>query len=263
MGEPPGGLQPLPLRRADVVQAPGRERPHRGRGDGSTHDEQLLHHRVVLVMGVDDRFEPVVELAPAQERRQPDVAHDDGAGREDPQGVGHDLRGLVQVLAHVAVRPAFAEEHQEELAEHVECGQARHEHARQPQPHVVGGPGLPQDGVLGEEPGQEGGPRNGQDADGEGPKGRRHGRPQAAHRPHVCSPCMAWMMLPEPRNRHALKKAWVSRWKTPAAIGRHAHGQEHVAELADGGVGQHPLDVGLGHGDGGGEEAPWPRPPPR
>ena len=31
-----------------------------------------------------------------------------------------------------------------------------------------------------------------------------------------CSPCMAWMMLPEPRKRQALKKACVSRWKTPA-----------------------------------------------
>src|SRR5581483_1906193 len=32
-----------------------------------------------------------------------------------------------------------------------------------------------------------------------------------------CSPPIAWMTLPEPKKRHALKKACVMRWKTPAA----------------------------------------------
>ena len=32
-----------------------------------------------------------------------------------------------------------------------------------------------------------------------------------------CSPDMAWMTEPEPRNSRALKKAWVMRWKIPAA----------------------------------------------
>ena len=32
-----------------------------------------------------------------------------------------------------------------------------------------------------------------------------------------CSPLMAWMTLPEPRKRHALKKACVIRWRMLAA----------------------------------------------
>jgi hypothetical protein len=28
-----------------------------------------------------------------------------------------------------------------------------------------------------------------------------------------CSWCSAWMTAPQPRNRRALKKAWVVRWK--------------------------------------------------
>jgi hypothetical protein len=32
-----------------------------------------------------------------------------------------------------------------------------------------------------------------------------------------CSPLRPWMTLPAPRKRSALKKAWVTRWKMPAA----------------------------------------------
>jgi len=32
-----------------------------------------------------------------------------------------------------------------------------------------------------------------------------------------CSPLMAWITAPEPRNNSALKNAWVYRWNTPAA----------------------------------------------
>src|SRR5262249_8784425 len=31
-----------------------------------------------------------------------------------------------------------------------------------------------------------------------------------------CSPLMAWMTDPDPRNKQALKNAWVTRWKMPA-----------------------------------------------
>ena len=32
-----------------------------------------------------------------------------------------------------------------------------------------------------------------------------------------CSPCSPWMTEPAPRKSSALKKAWVTRWKMPAA----------------------------------------------
>jgi hypothetical protein len=31
-----------------------------------------------------------------------------------------------------------------------------------------------------------------------------------------CSPDMAWITLPAPRNKSALKNAWVMTWKMPA-----------------------------------------------
>ena len=66
---------------------------------------------------------------------------------------------------------------------------------------------------------------------------------------------MAWMTQPEPRKSKALKKAWVKRWNMPSAVGlRHAQADKHIAKLADGGIGQHALDVVLHQGNGGGKQ---------
>ena len=54
--------------------------------------------------------------------------------------------------------------------------------------------------------------------------------------------------------QQALKKACMTMWKMPAVVVARALGQEHVAELRDGRVGEHPFDVVLGAGDGGGEQ---------
>ena len=61
--------------------------------------------------------------------------------------------------------------------------------------------------------------------------------------------CIAWITEPAPRNRQALKKACVKTWKKPAANAPHADAEEHEAELAHRGVGEHLLDVVLDERD--------------
>ena len=60
--------------------------------------------------------------------------------------------------------------------------------------------------------------------------------------------CTAWITEPEPRKSRALKKACVQRWKTPAAGGADGQARHHVAELGDGRVREHLLDVALDDG---------------
>jgi len=93
---------------------------------------------------------------------------------------------------------------------------------------------------------------DGQNAHRSDGKGER----QFFHKPPIrrrsCSPPRLWITAPAARKSSALKKACVTRWKMALnKPPRAAH--EHIAELRDRRVGQHPLDVVLHQGDGRGE----------
>ena len=61
---------------------------------------------------------------------------------------------------------------------------------------------------------------------------------------------MACMTAPAERNSAALKKPWPSRWMMPIAYTAlaEADGEEHVADLADRRVREHPFQVVLPEG---------------
>jgi hypothetical protein len=65
-----------------------------------------------------------------------------------------------------------------------------------------------------------------------------------------CSSCMPWMTEPAPRNSNALKKRVRDHVEHRGQMRADARGEEHVAELADRRVRQHPFDVVLHDRDG-------------
>ena len=69
-----------------------------------------------------------------------------------------------------------------------------------------------------------------------------------------CSPAMAWITEPGAEEEQRLEEGVGEQVEHPGDVAGGAHRHEHVAQLADRRVGEHPLDVALSDGDGGGEQ---------
>ena len=60
------------------------------------------------------------------------------------------------------------------------------------------------------------------------------------------------------QKEQGLEKGVGNQVKNPGAEGRHPHGQEHVAQLTDGGISKDPLDVILSQSNGSGIKSGHP-----
>ena len=69
-----------------------------------------------------------------------------------------------------------------------------------------------------------------------------------------CSPLIEWITAPAPRNSKRFEERVREDVEDAGGEGSDAEREEHVAELRDGGVGEHALDVVLDEADGGGED---------
>ena len=150
------------------------------------------------------------------------------------------------------------EEGLEPEAEHVERGHAGGDEADEPEKladRITGGEGPVEDLVLREEPGPRRNARDGEDAHRHGPEGDRDALAEAAHLAHVL---LAGERVDDGaggEEEQRLEEGVGEEVEDAGGVSPDSAGQEHVAELRDGGVGEDALDVVLHHADAGGEDA--------
>ena len=150
-----------------------------------------------------------------------------------------------------------AEEGLEPEAEHVEGGQAGGEEADEPEELAEGvgaGEGLVEDLVLREEAGEGGDAGDGEDADGHGPEGDGDALAEAAHGAHVLLAREGVDDGAGGEEEEGLEEGVGEEVEDGGGVGGDSAGEEHVAELGDGRVGEDALDVVLDQTDTGGDD---------
>ena len=111
-----------------------------------------------------------------------------------------------------------------------------------------------QDHVLGEEAGKRRHPRERQGADPHDRVSDRHHAPDAAHLAHVLLVGHGVDYRARGQEQERLEEGVSHQMEGRRAVGRDPGGEEHIAELRAGRIGDHPFDVGLHQAHGGGEE---------
>ena len=168
------------------------------------------------------------------------------------------MDGVLRVVPRcVLVEALGAEEGLEPEAEHVEAGHAGGEEADGPEELAEGvavGEGPVEDLVFREEAGEGGMPAMAKTPIGHGPEGDGDALAEAAHDAHVLLAGEGVDDGAGGEEEQRLEEGVGHEVEDGGGVGGDSAGEEHVAELRDGGVGEDALDVVLHHADGGGEE---------
>ena len=148
------------------------------------------------------------------------------------------------------VPTGFAVEDHDHLTGHVERSQQGGDETDDPQ-HDVLVVGGEQDVVLAPEPSERRHSGNGEPADDERRGSDRHQLAQCTHTAHVLFVVHAVDDRTGTEEQQRLEERVSHHVEDGGGVRTGTNRQEHVAELADRGVGQHLLDVVLGDGDTG------------
>src|SRR5260221_1861406 len=152
----------------------------------------------------------------------------------------------------VLVGAAITEERKEEHAEHIKRGEARGNEADNPeQEKTVEGPAK--DFILAEKTGEGKNSGNRQSGDQHGVVSELDLLVEAAHFADVLLSRHGVDNAAGAEEREGFEEGVGHEVKNSGGEGAYTEGEEHVAELADGGIGENFFDVGLDEGHGGGK----------
>src|SRR4029077_12891524 len=212
-----------------------------GAADAALHESRL------------EEFGKVIR--PAPERRRGHPATDDREHGENHQRHEHALGRFVDVdLVLVVARLAVKGE--EDEAEHVEGSEQRGGQAESVEDAsaVLALIGAEQDGVFAEEAGERGKAGDGQRGSEHCEVGPANFLAEAPHALHVLLAAHGVDDAAGSEEEQGFEKSVGHQVEDAGGKRGDSAGQEHITELAHGGVGQDALDVGLHEADGGGEE---------
>ena len=173
---------------------------------------------------------------------------------EDPEGQGHERRRVVHVaLGNAVRRRRRPPEGDEDYAEHIKGGEEGREEEHGEGAAEAAGHGGAQDLLLGEEAAEERNAGEGERAHDEHDGGLRHLPPQPAHLEDLVGGHRVDDGA-RAEEEEGLEDAVGQEVEESRGGEARADGRHHVAELGDGGIGQHALDVRLHAREHGGQE---------
>ena len=238
--------------------------PRSGDPYGEPHQEPFLKggmHRLMSGPGghhlggmAEDRLEPLFKTIPASQKLGPaDPSADERESGQRHQRDRHRAGRLMDVAGNLRVEPGFAEESKKNQPPDVQGRQASRHERHHPVDRGAG-ERQPENFILAEKARKQRCPDDRQGGEQKRPVGDRYLVAQAPHFAHVLLSRHGVDHAARAQEQQGLEVGVRREVENPGPESADAASHHHVAQLADRGVGQHPLDVVLGQRDGGGED---------
>ena len=228
---------------------PGQRHPH-----GDDDEDEGQHPAMMRGRRSEDRLQEPLKGRPLFSGNPDHHPGRDGQEREHDEGPDHHAGRFVDMMRDLRRHSRPAGEREEEEAEAIERGQERAAEQERPEKKsLVKGRG--QDLVLREEPSEGRQACQGRRPDEHGDGRGQHAGGQAAHLAEILLPAQPVDDAAGAKEQQGLEEGVRDQVEDGGGVRPQPCRREHVAELTDGRIGEHALDVGLHEADGGREHS--------